>query len=536
MFEKLKSIFSVAQTLTTNKDIEFAQSLVDSMNNSLRIANNSNKISEREAYVAKTKSQLEELKSFTKKHPAIPITNQDLFELSIKGVEEETEQLKRNKTSVQHNQATENKNELIDSVKQSHFKVINESIKMARDSKNIETKISRINVARNSLNSLREEASKFKIIIDGLDEADLAINEIDQAIKSGLSTSEICIPEMPDYYYSPARELLKKATIYKKEKRFDDACNALKEAYTLEGNENLMIEERLRLPMYLLLAGKNEEGWEELSNLNSIYRDDFSQQIIAKQLNIFCKKEGRNREPLFKETLNVEGMESKNNLARFELHSGNSFKAFIENQDVIEGLEFSATMQLRTPLRVLLKHGELHKDPNISPPSYTKELWEGIWIAKSKSWRELGLDIDELHESLVASEIGPIKVSEYLPFLIAVRTVIERHETIDVKINELHKLLLSDQWQTFISKHGGKVKLINLLFPCFIDTIPALSNDSIKELRRLALLTANDIEKTSDSELLNIKGIGKAKLNKIRDYCAAVAENRDNQRVDSVRR
>jgi hypothetical protein len=38
-----------------------------------------------------------------------------------------------------------------------------------------------------------------------------------------------------------------------------------------------------------------------------------------------------------------------------------------KNADVIAGLAFCATMQLRTPLRVLVRHGEVHRHMN-SPP------------------------------------------------------------------------------------------------------------------------------------------------------------------------
>lgn len=40
---------------------------------------------------------------------------------------------------------------------------------------------------------------------------------------------------------------------------------------------------------------------------------------------------------------------------------------------------FCATMQLRTPLRILLRHGE-ECPPGVEPPAIADEAWHGIWV------------------------------------------------------------------------------------------------------------------------------------------------------------
>lgn len=90
---------------------------------------------------------------------------------------------------------------------------------------------------------------------------------------------------------NPSRELLKVATQLKKEKKYDEACEKLREAFSTEGSENLMAKERLRLPMYLQLAGKNDEGWRILNELNISYTDVYSQADIANQMRVFLQKE-----------------------------------------------------------------------------------------------------------------------------------------------------------------------------------------------------------------------------------------------------
>lgn len=88
-----------------------------------------------------------------------------------------------------------------------------------------------------------------------------------------------------------ARELLKEATQLKKDKNYDAACEKLKEAYAASDANELMVKERLRLPMYLQLAGRNDDGWRVLNELNVKYTDVFSQAEIANQMRVFLQKE-----------------------------------------------------------------------------------------------------------------------------------------------------------------------------------------------------------------------------------------------------
>lgn len=90
---------------------------------------------------------------------------------------------------------------------------------------------------------------------------------------------------------NPAREMLKEATALKKEKKYDEACEKLKEAFSADGSDELMVKERMRLPMYLQLTKKNDEGWRILNELNVKYTDVFSQAEIANQMRVFLQKE-----------------------------------------------------------------------------------------------------------------------------------------------------------------------------------------------------------------------------------------------------
>lgn len=192
------------------------------------------------------------------------------------------------------------------------------------------------------------------------------------------------------------------------------------------------------------------------------------------------------------------------------------------NDDIIKGLKFNATMQLRTPLRVLLRHGEIHTDRVKVPPKIALERWEGIWFPKTKTFKELGIDVPELPpHSTHASDVGPIRPDDYLPFLIAVRRIIEAHDTIKHRIEKLREMPIVADWRVFASKHGGIDGIIERFFPKFMNLAADLN-------------TPNRIAAASDETLLGIKGIGPAKLKAIRKRCAGVTENRDADRVENV--
>ena len=88
-----------------------------------------------------------------------------------------------------------------------------------------------------------------------------------------------------------ANDLLKEATQLKKEKCFIEACEKLKEAYTVADADELTVKDLLRLPMYLQLVGEYDEGWRNINELNAKYTDVFSQAEIANQMRVFLQKE-----------------------------------------------------------------------------------------------------------------------------------------------------------------------------------------------------------------------------------------------------
>lgn len=92
---------------------------------------------------------------------------------------------------------------------------------------------------------------------------------------------------------------------------------------------------------------------------------------------------------------------------------------------VIYGSQFVATMQMRTPLRVLEQHGRIERCDSAKLPKLIREPWQGIWSVKTRSLREIGIDLNDFPEGQMASEIGPIDADggDLLRFMILVKRI-----------------------------------------------------------------------------------------------------------------
>jgi hypothetical protein len=208
------------------------------------------------------------------------------------------------------------------------------------------------------------------------------------------------------------------------------------------------------------------------------------------------------------------------------------------NADIVLGLRFVATMQLRTPLRVLRRHGELHTSSNMAPPRIVDEMWEGIWLPQTKGFGEIGMPLADFTENSVATDIGPIKggVGAYLDFLCAVRTCVEAHDPVEVRVENLKEILAETEFMGFVRRHGGANAIIDRFFPPFINTIPTIPASAITELRRKRLTTPAKLSSASNETFLAIKGIGPAKLKALRAYCDTFKDGQNEKRLDLVKR
>jgi hypothetical protein len=206
--------------------------------------------------------------------------------------------------------------------------------------------------------------------------------------------------------------------------------------------------------------------------------------------------------------------------------------------DIIVGLQFVATMNPWVPLRVLLRHGELHSDMTRLPPGIAHDGSEGTWVSKMCSFRSMGIPMDEPPPGMMASTIGPIPSDggDFLKFLIVVREIVESDRTVDARACRLQEELTCTFWCKFVSSLGGEPsQLVSMFFPYMIDTIPGLTMLVRDAFERLGLNTAAKVAATLDIDLLGIKGIGPAKLKAIREWQIQVAEP-NATRLDRVLR
>ncbi len=191
----------------------------------------------------------------------------------------------------------------------------------------------------------------------------------------------------------------------------------------------------------------------------------------------------------------------------------------IGNSDLIKGLIFSATLQIRTPLVVLEHHGESFDGLPSQTPSYGTEA-DGIWLYSVKSWAELGAKAPDSkeEEKTYASDIGYTKASEYLPFLKDFRKIVESDKSISEKLKLLSILSKS-------SPHNKEIWLkLKRYYEDFprsffykeLTAIPGIGMKTAKNLFDAGFKTASDIDTATDDELLKVSGIGKTLHSKIR--------------------
>jgi hypothetical protein len=205
------------------------------------------------------------------------------------------------------------------------------------------------------------------------------------------------------------------------------------------------------------------------------------------------------------------------------------------NQHIIASYQFCATLQLQTPLRVLVRHREFHSRLDTPPPVIARTAAEGVWLPKPKTLRELGFNVRDMPPGTMASEIGQIPVDggDYLKFLIAVREVAERSGSVEDRRSGVALVLRDPKWQEIVGLSGGEDAVLDRLFPPFLSTIPRMSAKVASALRASGHATPASIDRASDKELLSLAGVGPSMLKAVRSAVEAAADP-DSEFVDRV--
>lgn len=179
----------------------------------------------------------------------------------------------------------------------------------------------------------------------------------------------------------------------------------------------------------------------------------------------------------------------------------------IANSDVIDGWSLCVTMDRRTPLAWLLRHGEQAKNPTEVPQEH------GIWVPIPKTFRELGINIDEMTSGTMSSEIGYILSDggRFLPFLIAYREIVENEQSRTEALNQL--TTLSEKHLDIADKLGGDIAKDYVVTE--LVSLDGCGKAVAEKLYRAGHRSTIDVKAATVKDLNSIKGLGPKTVEKL---------------------
>lgn len=199
---------------------------------------------------------------------------------------------------------------------------------------------------------------------------------------------------------------------------------------------------------------------------------------------------------------------------REAIYFGMDDETFHRESNLIEGLEFCATLQLRTPLPVLERHGEVFNGPPSEAPVYGNQS-EGTWVFKVKE--EFSLFQSTAHTQ--ASDIGTVAASYYLPFLRDFRSIVESNTPHDDQLEQLSELSKkSSQYEEIWQKLcANRDDFPASFFYTPFTLLPGIGNRMAKRLYEHGFRSIGEIQKASVDRLTTVPGLGKATVTKIKN-------------------
>lgn len=205
------------------------------------------------------------------------------------------------------------------------------------------------------------------------------------------------------------------------------------------------------------------------------------------------------------------------------------------NVDIVDGMMFHATCQLRTPLSVFKHHGEVYTGSGV-PPLYG-EPRDGVWLSKVKDKYRISTG-----DSTVASDAGGrVTAAEYVDYAIGLLSIFEGSNPIQEKMNKALGYSKGksnlERVEKFILKYY-KAQDISEVMRRFISIVEAIHyfsnkpghldlidgvNKTINESLQLAGIdTIQELKALDEKELLAIKGVGKASALKISEALSSL--------------
>lgn len=198
------------------------------------------------------------------------------------------------------------------------------------------------------------------------------------------------------------------------------------------------------------------------------------------------------------------------------------------NSDVISHYEFYAHPSIRTPLTTLLRHGER---TDIGGEMLAFEY--GGWYPVTRSFRDIGIDLPDPQPQTVSSPIGLVDWNRYVRFLTSLKLAATGEGSIEERAFRIDSVCEQVEFSRYTEAMGGVRAIIDLLFPRVIDQWHFLPDPLRAEMVRNGQHTVANIDQLSDDELLSLQGMGRSRLHRLRDWCAAFTGDRAADRMMS---
>ena len=200
-----------------------------------------------------------------------------------------------------------------------------------------------------------------------------------------------------------------------------------------------------------------------------------------------------------------------------------------QDDDLIVGWRYLATLQLRTPLAYLEMDGKFSAGPK-EPPlvGLAENFLEG-----GAGFNAYGIWLREIDRSILppstnakrAAELGPIRIGskeekDLVSFLKSFRYIVETGETLDQMLSELEELSTSTPgnrrlWARY--SEGDPLWPDSYFIGQLWMQLPKGVGDTRAEKLYLAgFRTVEEVQAASDEALLRVEGIGKGLLRKLR--------------------
>ena len=200
-----------------------------------------------------------------------------------------------------------------------------------------------------------------------------------------------------------------------------------------------------------------------------------------------------------------------------------------QDDDLIVGWRYLATLQLRTPLVYLEMDGRFSAGPKEPPLFGTAENF----LEGGAGFNAYGMWLREIDHSILppstiasrAAELGPIRIGskeekDFVSFLKSFRYIVETGETLDQMLSDLEELSTSTPGNV---KWWEKYSAWDPLWPdsyfigqLCINLPTGVGPAKAERLYLAGFRTVEQIQAASDEALLKVEGLGKGLLRRLR--------------------